>query len=533
MIDPEQLQADIVAAFNQRDWHRAIVQSEQLLMRRPEHAAAHYIAGVAQLEMQRLAKALAHLHVATQLAPDRADFHAAYAKGLAIGRLSRQALAAAERALTLSPHDAASLDMLGVAFTLSNAHARAAEVFRRAVKVDSQDAHGHYNLATSLMFVGDLAGAESELEVCIAQQPTFWKAHATLAQLRRQTPLRNHTERVESLLAAHGADSQACELLNFALAKEYEDLGDYARAFDHLKSSKSLMRARSSYEPAHDIALFEALMSMTPADPSAGAGYPTSEPIFVIGMPRSGTTLVERILSSHPDVHSAGELQQFAAAVKRISRSEGGALLDPVTVAAARCMDWHQLGQSYLASTRPLTGQSPRFVDKLPHNFLYAGFIANALPQAKIICLRRNPMDTCLGNFRQMFAETSPFHGYALDLLDTGRYYLLFDRLMQHWQKNFPGRILEVRYEELVHDQEAATWRMLDFCHLPWHDDCLAFETNQAPVATASAVQVRSPIYRTAVNGWKRYEQQLLELRTLLEAGGITIELPLKDPDED
>ena len=340
----------------------------------------------------------------------------------------------------------------------------------------------------------------------------------------RQTPQRNHTRRIESLLAAHGSDPQACELLSFALAKEYEDLGEYARAFDHLKTSKSLIRARSSYRTAHDEALFEALMSVTPAASSAVAGYATREPIFVIGMPRSGTTLVERILSSHPDVHSAGELQQFGAAVKRRSGMPGPALLDAAIVTATRNSDWQQLGQAYLASTRPLSGQSPRFVDKLPHNFLYAGFIANALPQASIVCVRRNPMDTCLGNFRQLFSETSPFHGYALDLLDTGRYYLLFDRLMQHWQQQFPGRILEVNYEELVHDQEAGTRRLLNFCQLSWHDDCLAFETNQAPVATASAAQVRSPMYRTAVNRWKRYEPQLRELRALLEAAGIAID---------
>lgn len=526
MTHPEQLQADIVIAFNQRDWHRAIALSEQMLTQQPGHAGAHYIAGVAQLELQRLAKALAHLHTATQLAPDRAEFHAVYAKALALGRLSTQALAAAEYALTLPSHNASTLDMLGVAFTLNNAHERAAEVFRRAVKADPEDAHGHYNLAASLMFMGDLEGAESELEACIARQPTFWKAHATLAQLRRQTPQCNHAERVQSLLATHGSDPQACEMLSFALAKEYEDLGEYGRAFHYLKTSKSLIRTRSSYNCAQDEALFEALMEVTHAAPSASAGCPTSEPIFVIGMPRSGTTLVERILSSHPDVHSAGELQQFAAAVKRMSGSQGRTLLDPATVAAARRLDWQQLGQSYLASTRPITGRSPRFIDKLPHNFLYAGFIANALPQARVICVRRNPMDTCLGNFRQMFAETSPFHGYALDLLDTGRYYLMFDRLMQHWQQHFHGRILEIQYEELVRDQEAGTRRMLDFCQLSWHDDCLAFESNPAPVATASAVQVRSAIYRTAINGWKRYEQQLLELRTLLEAGGITIELP-------
>jgi hypothetical protein len=187
-------------------------------------------------------------------------------------------------------------------------------------------------------------------------------------------------------------------------------------------------------------------------------------------------------------------------------------------------VDWASLGQRYIEATRPLTGRQPRFTDKLPHNFLYAGYIANALPRARLVLVRRNPMDTCLGNFRQLFALGSPNYDYSFDLLDIGRYYLMFDRLMAFWRESLPGRILEVRYEDVVEAQEATTRRLLDFCGLPWDDACLAFHGNQAPVATASAVQVREPIHRRRLQRWKHFEPQLAELRALLEAGGIDVE---------
>jgi hypothetical protein len=189
----------------------------------------------------------------------------------------------------------------------------------------------------------------------------------------------------------------------------------------------------------------------------------------------------------------------------------------------SRNLDWRRLGEAYLSSTRPATGHKPHFIDKLPHNFLYAGFIANALPNAKIVCLRRNPMDTCLSNFRQLFAPKSPYFDYSFDLLDTGRYYLLFNRLMAHWQRVFPRRILEMDYETLIDTQEACSRQLLEFCGLAWDDTCMHFENNPTPVATASAVQVRAPIYRSALKRWKKYEQQLGELRRLLSDGGVEI----------
>ena len=160
---------------------------------------------------------------------------------------------------------------------------------------------------------------------------------------------------------------------------------------------------------------------------------------------------------------------------------------------------------------------TPRFVDKLPHNFLYLGFIARALPNARIVCLRRERLDTCVANFRQLLALDSPFFDYSFDLLDIGRYVLQFERVMAHWREVLPGRILELQYEDLVGDQAGTTRRLLEHCGLPWDDACLAFEHNPAAVATASAVQVREPLHRNSIGRWRRYAPQLAGLRALLD----------------
>ena len=199
-------------------------------------------------------------------------------------------------------------------------------------------------------------------------------------------------------------------------------------------------------------------------------------------------------------------------------------LFDPEIIARAHDINWKQLGAAYLSSTRPATAHKTHFVDKMPHNFLNAGFIAHALPNAKIICLRRDPLDTCLSNFRNLFEGESSYYEYSFDLLDTGRYYILFDRLMRHWQRVFPGRILEMQYETLVASQEVSIRRLLDFCGLSWNDACLHSENNPAPVNTPNAWQVRAPIYQTSVQRWKKYESQLSELKDLLRAADIKLD---------
>jgi tetratricopeptide (TPR) repeat protein len=526
MTDAAELHARLNNAFGQRDWRQAQQLAEHLLLLTPGHAGVHYLAGTATLELQQMPAALEYLRKAVVLDPARVDFMVQFAKALTLANRNRDAKVVADRAMTLSPIDPAMLDTLGAVYTQVGDYAAAVTTYRQAVTFAPHHAAYRYNLATALLSAGELDAAEAEIEACLALDPHYWRAHLSLAQLRRQTPSNNHVSRLHAELSQTGtdtADALALVCLHLALAKEYEDLADYPNAFEHLVRGKTA-GANRDYSIRQDEALFTAIAETFPQPRASAAGCQSEEPIFIIGMPRTGTTLVERIISSHPDVHSAGELLNFGMSLKHLSGSHTSALIDAETITRARNVDWKQLGEIYLSSTRPGTAQKPRFIDKLPHNFLYAGFIANAFPNGKIICLRRNPLDTCLSNFRQLFPPKSRHFDYSFDLLDTGRYYVLFDHLMAHWQRMFPGRILEVQYETLVDTQEASSRRLLEFCGLPWHEGCLRFEQNPNPVATASVVQVREPIYRSALQRWKKYEPQLSGLRELLREAGIPLD---------
>jgi tetratricopeptide (TPR) repeat protein len=524
MNDAQKIYMEAIGALNRAQWRQAQDLAAQLLRMVPNHADAYFIAGVAASRLQQMDLSIAHLQRAVALNPQRAAYWAELARGYTTGWFTREALEAADKAFALSPDDPQTWSTLGVVYSRTNVHARAAEAFEDVVKLAPDVAEFRFNLSTARTAMGDLSGAERECLECLRLNPRYWKAWLTLAQLRKQTAQDNHVPRLQQQLVGDNASDEAAMYLNLALAKEFEDMADYPQAFAHLSEGKRRGGLGRRYTIERDRQMFEALMQtpMTPLDEAIGE--PSIAPIFVIGMPRSGTTLVERILSSHPQVHSAGELQNFPVAVKRASGSITGPLLDMDTVRRAGKADWGQMGGQYQQSTRLLTGGKPRFVDKLPHNFLYAGHIARALPNASIVCLRRDPMDTCLSNFRQLFAQTSPYYDYSFDLLNTGHYYMLFDQLMAHWQQTMPGRILQINYEDLVENQETVTRRLLAHCRLDWNDACLRFEENESPVSTASAVQVRSPMFRSSLQRWKRYEPHLRELRELLESSGIRVE---------
>ena len=256
--------------------------------------------------------------------------------------------------------------------------------------------------------------------------------------------------------------------------------------------------------------------------------YANDEPIFVLGMPRTGTTLVERILASHSQVTSAGELNNFALEMSREAKKlmpqgktqQGISKLD--RVAASLMIDFTQLGQQYIESTRPLSGQAAHFVDKMPLNFLYAGLIHMALPKAKIVHLQRHPLDTCFAIYKTLFADAYPF-SYTLEEL--GRYYAGYRRLMRHWQEAMPGVIYHQSYEALVENIEAQTRQLLGHCGLDWEPACLDFHSQQRASTTASATQVRQPVYTSSVGKWRRFRNQLSPLIKTLESEGIDPQL--------
>jgi tetratricopeptide (TPR) repeat protein len=492
----------------------------------PNHADAHFLLGMITVAGQRYKEAIGLLERAIVLDDQRAEYHAQLGRCLVTLKRVNEARNAADRAMQLNPGNALTLDTIGCVYSRTGDHDRAVAPFRKAIRKQPLNSNFQFNLAASLEFLGEFDGAEAAYEKAARSTPRYYKAHWALSHLRRQTPERNHTERLEKLLADIGADLPSELRLRNALAKEYDDIGEYDRAFEHMAAGYAKLRRQLNYSIADDEAVIDRITAAFDEDllSHPPAGHPSAEPIFVVGMPRTGTTLVERIVSSHSEVYSAGELQTLSLVIKRAAQTKSNKVLDSETVEQGLKADFGVLGHDYLQSNRPVTGHTPHFIDKMPLNFFNIGFIHLALPDAKIICLRRHPLDACLSNYRQLFALTdSPYYHYSYDLLDTGRYYILFHRLMEHWRRVLPGKVLEIQYEELVADQETQSRRLIEHCGLDWQDACLAFEKNPAPVATASSAQVREPIYTRAVERWRHYEKHLAPLRELLEQSGIEV----------
>jgi hypothetical protein len=245
----------------------------------------------------------------------------------------------------------------------------------------------------------------------------------------------------------------------------------------------------------------------------AGGGDPDPAPIFIVGLPRTGSTLVEQILASHSEVDATHELPEGGRLINRINRERKDRVHYPEAVRDFDAAQWTALGGAYLEETRKYRADAPRFVDKMPNNFAIIGLLSLALPNAKFINTRRHPLDTCLSCYKQLFARGQPF---TYDLMELGEYYLQYERLMAHWHAVLPRRVLDVQYEEMVADQAGQTRRLLEYCGLPWEDACLQFHETERAIRTASSEQVRRPIYDSSIGIWRNYERELAPLTEIL-----------------
>lgn len=486
-------------------------------------AEAYFLLGIADAEAGRVQGGIRQIEQAVALAP-HGEYRAQLARLYTLVRRDGDAAATLRAAEAAPPADALGRDTMGCVYARLGDHHAALPHFVAAVDLAPEKDQFRYNHAATLSFLGRTEEAEAVLEVILGRAPNDARAHHLLAGLRKQTPAHNHVER---LRAVHDRSSPGRDrlLTGYALVKELEDIGDSAEALERLVAINSVHRAALAYDFARDAAIFDAVEAAWPLVRAPVGEGATEAPILVIGMPRTGTTLVDRILASHPGVESVGELQALPLAFKAAAQTRSRNVLDPETVLAAGSRDAGAIGRDYLArAAHHRRTPGLRFVDKFPGNFFYAGVAARALPNAAIVCLRRNPMDTVLANFRNLFAIGSRYYDYSYDLLDIAAYYARFDRLMAFWREALPGRILELSYEALVEDQEGETRRLLAHCGLEWSDECLNFHAYSGAVSTPSAAQVRRPIYRDSVARWRKHAAALAPVRIWLEAQDIAVD---------
>jgi len=493
-----------------------------LLADNPKDAEGHFLLGIAEASVQRIRTAIDHLQQAVAI-DAQGEYRAHLAKFFALIRQDGEAAIVLREAEQALPTDALSRDTMGCVYARLGDHAAALPHFAEAVRIEPGNCAYRYNEAVTLNFLGRTDEADVALEALIDMAPGDARAHHLLASLRKQSAQQNHIDRLAKTYAS-AREPRNRLLLGYALAKELEDVGQPDEALDTLCAVNGEHRRTLPYSFARDAEVFDAIEAAWPL-PTAVNGAPAEAPIFVIGMPRTGTTLVDRILSSHPGIESAGELQAIPLAVKKASGTRTATVLDAETIAAAAGSDMAQIGHDFLQrASHHRRDPGLRFTDKFPGNFQYLGFIARALPAARIVCLRRHPMDTVLSNFRNLFAVSSRYYDYSYDLLDIAAYYVRFDRLMSLWRGALGDRLIEVRYEDLVVDQTAQTGRILDHCGLEWADECLSFHANSAPVSTPSAAQVRQPIYASSVARWKRHAAVLEPVQRFFQRSGIAID---------
>ncbi len=501
---------------------QAIAECEKLNRQYPEFGSGWHTTSHLMMRLGNVSAALAAIERATSIDPDQTDWLLQRAKCLArLGRVE-DVNAAVKALLDREMSTAYQCSALALLLTQLGSREDAVDLYQKAIKLQPDNARHYYNIACLQRTLGDIEPAERNFDKTISLDPADYESYKTRSDLRRQTTERNHVDELERLLGGEIKDDRDRVQLGYAVAKELEDLGEAKRSFDHLKAGSDLRRKLMKYDVERDLETIEAIKrTFGPAVFSvSNEGSDNSEAIFILGMPRTGTTLVERILATHTDVFAAGELNNFAAQLMTLMRAEHAdkrLSRDEIVECSAK-LDFKNLGESYLSSTRPFTGHTPRFIDKMPLNYLYVGLIHLALPNAKIINLKRNPLDTCYAIYKQLFVDAYPF---SYDLEELGRYFVAYHQLMEHWHAVLPGVVYTVEYEKLVGDIETESRRLLEFCDLDWQPQCLKFYENKEASTTASTVQVRQPAYQSSVDKWRDYEKQMQPVVEILQQAGV------------
>lgn len=433
---------------------------------------AHINLGAALAAKGRIADAIGHYEHALVFQPGHAGAH--YNLGIALGSQGRvdEAVWHYQRAVAIRPDYADAHNNLGVAFAAQGKSEDAAAYYRKALAANPDHAEAHNNLANIFREQGNFDQAMAHYDQAISIQPDNAEAHYHRTEIKTFHPGDEDLTALESLARRNDLPAEKAPFIHFALAKALEDIGDFAQSFEHLRKGNDAKRWQIHYDEPAVIRNFQRIAS----ERFEATSDPSTVPIFVLGMPRSGSTLIEQILASHPQIQGAGELQS----------------------------QWGLDGQRYLAGLPALAEGQVRIVDKLPENFLRIGLIRRMLPNAKIIHSVRDPIDTCVSCYSKLFTTGQHF---SYDMAELGRYYRLYAKLMAHWRSVLPpDAMLDVAYEDVVDDLEGQARRMIDYCGLPWDDRCLGFHKTVRPVKTASAVQVRKPLFRSSLQRWRRFE---------------------------
>lgn len=507
-------------AIRARRLDEARAAFEQLIALQPQHAPARLLLASVHLAGGTVHAAVAQTLAAARQLPNDAGVIARVAQALRQLGESNAARAALAHPAVAATRDPRALLAVAHIHQGLGEHARALALMDRALALGLDTPDLRYFRALQLQFNGRLADAEAELECCLGMGPTYGRASVALARLRKARPDHNQLDFIARRLAQVERGSEDEAAFEFARYVELEALGRDDEAWSALARGNGLMHARLRGQAFDEDALLAAIIAKATPDFLADAappGPPPSpeqpQPIFIVGMPRSGTTLLESLLGRHPQVASAGELIEFGKLWRQVADVHGHAIADLKLLAANT--DFAEVGRRYLEQTRWRAQGRAFYIDKLPPNFWLAGFIRKALPQARILHMNREPMALCFSNWRALFGDS---YAYSYDMGALAAHHARYRRMMAHWQATMPGAIHQVDYAALVAEPEANARAVLGHCGLEFDARVLDAGADAGPVATLSSAQVRAPIRADASRDWRRYATPLEPLRRELGA---------------
>lgn len=486
-----------------------------VLRENPNHPEALNLLGNLAQEANRVDLSIDMFEKSVAIKPKDPAYRVNLANSLLLADQSDLALKHVRKALSLKPGLPEALSTAARAYRACGKGEDAEKMYKRLLAMDPNNVNAKVGLADTLVEQGQTEQAVAMYRDVLNKAPGTLGAVTGLTRARRFQSEDPEFQAFEALISSPAVATKDRTAVHFALGKMYDDVQQFDRAFEHYQSAKAgtaakfdLRRYRSFVD--RSIELFTPLFFL----PRRKFGEPSDRPVFIVGMPRSGTTLTEQILSSHPDVTGAGELPDIehatvnlAGGANRFSEAYFDNLRDCTPERVKRT------AQRYLRTLKRRSTTSKRVVDKMPHNFEALGVIALMFPNARIVHCRRDPMDTCVSCFTQHFRET---HGYTAALASLGHYYREYERLMDHWREHLPIKFLDVYYETVVNDLEGQARRLVEFAELPWDDACVRFHENKRLVRTPSRWQVRQPVYRTSLERWKRYDKHLGPLKEAL-----------------
>ncbi|HTO59867.1 MAG TPA: sulfotransferase, partial [Bradyrhizobium sp.] len=478
---------------------------------RPDHLDSHFVLGNLLYSIDQTDEALRCYLQVLQLNPRHAETHNNIGNTyLRLGQ-REQAIAHYKTAQEINPSYADAFGNLGNAYLELNRLEESIEQNRLAIARNGSRFGSYNNLGVAHQALGQFDEATSAFERALELSPDDASVHLNLANMEKFAPddrrlpgLRRLIDRLDTL------DDEKKISAHFAMGKALSDLKQYDEAFAHLKQANTLKRRTMDYDEGQRLAMFKNIEAKYSPDlfkTKSGGGDASWSPIFIVGMPRSGTTLLEQVLASHSKVFGAGELETFKESINECVESQRILPAYPNLVELLSPDQILRIGQSYTAQVRALAPEAPHIVDKMPINFMFVGLIHLALPNARIINIRRDPLDTCVSCYSLLFTGTQPF---AYDLAELGRYHRGYEQVMEHWHRVLPpGVLMDVRYEDLVADLEGMSRRVLAHCGLEWEDACRDFHDTKRTVRTASTMQVREPLYSRSIGSWRRYEKHL------------------------